>query len=149
MIHKWSMTTDSTGAAVRILLLDYRKAFDLIYHRILIQKIYSLRVSRGVSRWTCDFLVNREQRIKPSRDCFWEWGHVPSGVPRGKKLGPWLFILMINDLNPPRVSSRKYVDDTTSSWSSPKGHYQYCLGCYCRSITFVKDEQITVECWEM
>ena len=114
MIHKWSMATDSTGAAVRIVLLDYRKAFDLTDNRILIQKIYSLRIARGVSRWRCDFLINREQRIKLSRDCFSEWGHVPSGVPRGTKLGPWLFILMINDLNPPSVSSWKYLDDTTS-----------------------------------
>ena len=72
MIHKWSMATDSTGTAVRIVLLDYRKAFDLIDHRILIQKIYSLRIPRGVARWTCDFLINREQRIKLSRDCFSE-----------------------------------------------------------------------------
>ena len=60
MIHKWPMATDSTGAAVRIVLLDYRKAFDLIDHRILIQKIYSLRIPRGVVRWTCDFLIDRE-----------------------------------------------------------------------------------------
>ena len=26
MIHKWSMATDSTGGAVRIVLLDYRKS---------------------------------------------------------------------------------------------------------------------------
>ena len=121
MIHKWSMATDSTGADVRIVLLDYRKAFDLIDHRIFIQKIYSLRIPRGVARWTCDFLINREQRIKLSRDCFSEWGHVPSGIPQGTKRGPWLFILMINEVNPPSVSSWKYIDDTTLAKVVPKG----------------------------
>ena len=115
------MATDSTGAAIRIVLLDYRKAFDLTDHHILNQKIYSLRIPREVARWACDVLINREQRNKLSRDCFSEWGHVPSGVSQGTKLGQWLFILMINDLNPPSVSSWKYVDDTTLAEVVPKG----------------------------
>ena len=67
---------------------------------------------RGVARWVCDFLSNRFQGVKLSNDCFSEWGAVPSGVPQGTKLGPWLFLSMINDLNPPDAHSWKYVDDT-------------------------------------
>ena len=36
MMHAWTSATDGTGAAVRIILLDYKKAFDLIDHRILV-----------------------------------------------------------------------------------------------------------------
>jgi hypothetical protein len=36
MIHTWASATDGTGAAVRMVLLDYGKAFDLIDHRILV-----------------------------------------------------------------------------------------------------------------
>ena len=29
MVHTWAQATDGTGSAVRVVLLDYRKAFDL------------------------------------------------------------------------------------------------------------------------
>ena len=42
-----------------------------------------------------------------------EESKVPAGVPQGTKLGPWLFILMIDDINTSNTELWKYVDDTT------------------------------------
>ena len=45
---------------------------------------------------------------------------VPYGVPQGAKLGTWLFILVINDLNLTDLQMWKYTDDTTVAEEIPK-----------------------------
>ena len=67
-----------------------------------------------------DFLSDRKQRVKLSSDCRSEWGLVPAGVPQGAKLGPWLFLLMVNDLEVDALTW-KYVDDTTIAQTIPRG----------------------------
>ena len=41
-------------------------------------------------------------------------------MPQGTKLGPWLFLLMINDLEVDALTW-KYVDDTTIAQTIPRG----------------------------
>ena len=40
-------------------------------------------------------------------------------------MGPWLFVIIINDLNIRNASLWKYVDDTTVSETIPKGAISY------------------------
>ena len=120
MLHNWAGATDSSGNSVRVLLVDYRKTSDLIDHSILINKIRLLPIPNFVINWLISFLCGRKQRAKLARDCVYEWGAAPSGVPQGTKLGPWLFILMTNDLKLTDITHWKYIDNTTVSEIIPR-----------------------------
>ena len=115
MIHTWNKQTDGNGSVVRVVLFDFKKAFDLIDHSILVEKLMTFDIPNSIIKWIVDFLIDRKQRVKLSQDCYSEWGAVPAGVPQDTKLGPWLFAITINDLNVTDANLWKYVDDTTIS----------------------------------
>ena len=49
MVHNWNTATESTGAAVRVVFFDYRKAFDFIDHTLLVCKAFNLPIPKSVA----------------------------------------------------------------------------------------------------
>ena len=111
MVHQWYQETDYTGKCVRILLIDYSKAFDLINHDILIAKLTSMGIPAHLVRWMAAFLVDRQHRVRID-DTLSELGFPNGGVPQGTLSGPKDFLAHINDLTTP-CAIYKYVDDST------------------------------------
>ena len=62
----WYNVTDqgSSYSGVHALFVDFREAFDLVDHRILLTKLVSMGVSRSSWLWCQSFLINRTQQVK-------------------------------------------------------------------------------------
>ena len=60
IIHTWNSATDGNRATVRVLLFEFKKAFDLIDHRILDGKLCSCDIPDPVICWIIDFLTSRK-----------------------------------------------------------------------------------------
>ena len=112
MIHNWHISSHGKPASIRVVLFDFRKAFDLINHNILLRKLSDYDIPNHI--WIAHFLLDRRQRVKLAQDCFSEWRYFPAGVPQGKRLGQWLFLIMVNDLYAEEADMWKYVDTKIS-----------------------------------
>jgi hypothetical protein len=87
VIHKWKKQTDGSGSMVRLVLFYLKKAFDLIDHGILVDKLTTFEIPKRIIGWIVKFLKDLKQRVKLSQDCYSEWRLVPAGVLQGTKLG--------------------------------------------------------------
>ena len=88
MTHAWYSATDGDGTSVRVILFDFKKAFELIDHRILVRKLGTYNIPDAVISGITDFLTSRKQLVKLGHNCSSEWGAVPAGIPQGTQLGP-------------------------------------------------------------
>lgn len=94
-----------------IAVLDFSKAFDVVPHKKLIQKLEYYGVRGKVQNWIKSFLSERLQRVVVNGETS-KWHNVESGVPQGTVLGPHLFLLFINDINNSvKGTTRLFADD--------------------------------------
>ena len=120
MTEQW-LKSINNGEMVGIVFVDFRKAFDLVDHSILLNKLKLYNCSNNCMKWFQSYLQGRCQTLSVngilSKEC-----NIKYGVPQGSILGPLLFLLFINDL-PSYLSHHNcftnlFADDTTISKSS-------------------------------
>ena len=115
MIDNW-LTAINKNSMVGVVMIDFRKAFDLVDHNILLKKLKHYKMSENTLNWFSSYLINRKQRVFVN-DTVSEAETILNGVPQGSILGPLLFLLFINDLPlyTGDVQTDLYADDTTLS----------------------------------
>ena len=90
MLHKWYESTDVTGNFARVLFLYYTKAFDLINHDILLNKMTKMEKTCTSGSMDGSVLTRSRTESKNRRRCVKirvsQWGRSPGDFIRAKPL---------------------------------------------------------------
>ena len=108
------------GVLNGLLLVDLRKAFDLVNHSILLSKLQIYGCSSSTVQWFASYLSDRFQCTN-FKGTLSDPLPVSIGVPQGSILGPLFFLLFINDLPlflPQNSTLTMFADDTSITQSS-------------------------------
>ena len=169
LLHNWHKLMDERHRVIRIVFLDFRKAFDLIDHNKLLENMRSMGVRPALIKWFASYLNERSHFTQFGKETS-DFENVTGGVPQGSKLGPIAFVIKINML--PSVIQQVvgnedvivdgdtilFMGDTTS-WEALDVHYHVSgmeIGNMLKKIesvkTFAENEKMVLnakKCKEM
>ncbi len=94
---------------------DLSKACDSVPHNILCEKLKKTNLNPYIINWILNFLANRKQRVAVD-GIVKDFLDINGGVLQGTVIGPFLFSVMVNDINLEDPESNlliKFADDLT------------------------------------
>ena len=104
-----------------VVFFDVEKAFEQVWHKGLLTKLYELGLDLKLIRWIKSFLQNRGLTIKMN-NILSELLKPIHSVPQGSPLSPILFILYVSDIP---LSKHKFIflsqfADDIAIWAAGK-----------------------------
>ena len=117
-VEDWRQEVDR-DKLVGTIMVDLSKAFDIVDHSILLQKLEGYGIRGNALKLFANYLDGRKQRVVIG-SAMSEWSNIRRGVPQGSILGPLLFTIYVNDLPlaVKRCTVKQYADDTALYCSS-------------------------------
>ena len=118
MNDTWAAAIDR-GDINCVILLDLRKAFDLINHECLLKKINIYQCDDNANTWFSSYLTGRTQQTTFIGQLS-KTAAITAGARQGSIIGPLLFILYMNDL-PLHIHNdiNTFADDSTLHTTGP------------------------------
>ena len=112
------------GLLTGAIFVDFRKAFDTIDHKILLDKLQLFGICGSEHLWMSDYLADRTQSVFVGGVLFCPQ-QVVSGVSQGSILGPLLFSLYVTDLPNCLQASNvlMYADDTVIYYAASDANH--------------------------
>ena len=80
-----------------MILIDLQKAFDMIDHNILLEKLKAIGFCDDTVNWFHSYLADREFLVSIENE-YSSISKISCGVPQGSILGPLIFLICVNDM---------------------------------------------------
>ena len=135
-----------------MVLVDYCKAFDMVDHGLLLDKLKLYGVGGETIKWLQSYLADRHQLVYLG-GCVSDMVLMKHGVPQGSILGPLFFTVFINDLSLHVGSSEidLYANDIKNdTWARVDMEFLFeCLTFCCSFINLTEWHQRRVTCQQL